>query len=638
MGIINYPPEKIYSPSQLKKPNYDHIILWMLYNNDLCKWGDLRQEPIEIPTGTLYRHLDKLKRKGFVENFARGHYRITSEGKKKFHELSSIKKLVRKLNYPPKIILKSGRNYAHWILWMVYNNNYCKRSDFLEDPLSINQSSLSKNLSLLIEKGFVIKEDGKYIITLSGKSEYSRMLKSYDLDRQTILEEESKRIEEINRKTVKFFDKLRIEDKEIQFRFLNNVLKLGYEKVKPLLKDEEVFHKILLYFSVNHPDQYPHFISPEDFSKIYSIKKTTLDYYIDEISEGKIYPIKFFKLAGPSGEDYYFQTGGKLERMLQVIAENHINKFTYLNKLFSKTMDEALMFDINSVINRVLDEVGEFLFNKDLKEALREFLPEYIKYLAYKFESRRELKETYDKLEGIIWQNMSEVFEAQISENLESQYEEEIKEIEKEIELNPKNIELYNSKIRILIYYNQYTDVIMVLDKMLEEFPEKEIDIMMKKASIFEKKKNLEAGLVIIEDLLKKYPKNSDLLSYKAYWFQYLDKKEGALEIIQKLIEEEPDKGIYHDTYGEILMYFEEYEEAIKNFLKAIVIDSDDWYIYQTYIKLGISYKALGNHDLAVKNLQKGKDLTNKNVNELDTKQKWLTIAELFLTEIEQLE
>ncbi len=634
MGIINYPPEKIYSPSKLKKPDYDHIILWMLSNNDICKWADFHQEPIEIPTGTLSRHLDKLKRKGFVENYARGYYRITSEGKKKFHELSSAKKKARKLNYPPKIILKSGRNYSHWILWMVYNNYYCKRSDFLEDPLSINQSSLSKNLSLLIERGFVIKEDGKYVITRAGKSEYSRMLQNYDLDRQTILEEEGKRIEEITNKTIQFFENYNIKDEDIQFRFLTNILKLDYEKVKPLLKDEEVFYKILLFLSINHPDQYPNFISSEDFSKIYKIKKITLDYYIDEISEGKIYPLRFFELTQPSGEQYYFQSDGKLERILRVITENQITKVSYLNKLFSKLTPELPTIDMKSIINDIVDKSCEFLFNKDLNASLIEFLPGFIKYLAYKFEITRELKDTYDKLEGIIWQDLAEIFDSQISEDLKSQYEEEVKEVDREIELNPMNIDLYKLKIKILIYFNKYNDVSRVLDNMLKMFPEEEIDIMMKKASILKRKRNLRAGLVIIEDLLKKYPKSKELLSYKAYWFQYLDKKDESLEIIQKLIEGEPDIGIYYDNYGEILMHFEEYEKAVKRFLKALVMGSDEWYIYQTYIKMGICYKALGNHDLAVKNLKKGKDIINKSSIDPDTKQKWLIIADLFLAEI----
>ncbi len=636
MGITNYPPEKIYSPSKLKKPNYDHIILWMLNNNDICKWADFRQEPVEIPTGTLSRHLEKLKRKGFVENFTRGHYRITSEGKKKFHELSSAKKKTRKINYPPKIILKSGRNYSHWVLWMVYNNNYCKRSDFLEEPLSINQSSLSKNLSLLIEKGFVIKEDGKYVITRAGKSEYSRMLKNYNLDRQTILEEEGKRIEEITKKTIQFFENYNIKEKDTQFRFLTNILKLDYEKVKPLLKDEEIFHKILLFLSINHPDQYPNYISSEDFSKTYKIKKTTLDYYVDEISEGKIYLLRFFRLKQPSGEQYYFQSDGRPESILRVIAEDEITRVSYLNKLFSELSPDVSAIDMKSIINDIADMSCEFLFNKDLKPSLKEFLPEYIKYLAYKIETKKELKETYDKLEGIIWQNITDIFQAQISQSLENQYEEQIKNIDKEIKLNPENLELYYLNIRIFIYFKQYKEAAKLLEEMLELFPESEKDIKMLKAAVLKRMQNLKVGLEIIDELIQKFPNDNDLICYKAYWMQYLDNKEEAIEIIQNLIKVEPENGIYQDTYGEILMYFEEYDEAAKRFLKAIVIGSDDWYIYQTYIKLGICYKALEKYDLALKNLKKGKDLTKKSTSDPETKQKWVTIADLFLLEMEQ--
>jgi len=631
MGNINYPPENIYNPSKWKRPNYDHIILWMLNNNKICRWADFCQKPIEIPPGTLSRHLETLKRKELVEKFTRGHYRITSEGKKEFHELSGAKKKVRKLNYPPDVILKSGRYYSHWILWMVYNNKYCKRSDFLEAPLSINQSSLSKHLKLLVEKSFITKEEGKYVITRAGKSEYSRMLQNYDLDRQTILEEEGKRIEEITNKTIKFFRSFRINDKDIQFRFLNNILTLNYETVKPILKDEEVFHKILLFLSINHPDQYPNFISSEDFSKLYRIKKTTLDYYIDEISEGKIYPLRFFKLRQPSSEQYYFQSDGTLERMLRVITENNMTKVFYLNKLFSKSTQNVPTIDMKSIIDDIANKSCEFLFNKELSASLSEFLPEYIKYLAYKIETKKELKESYDKLEGIIWQNMSEIIQIKGSDKLEDQYKERVKEIEKELESDPMNIDLYYSKVRILIYFNQYNNSVKLLDDILEVFPENEKDIKIKKASVLKKMNKIEDGLEIIEYLIQKYPKDHDVLSYKAYWLQFLDRKEEAIKIIQKLIENEPDTGIYYDTYGEILMYFEDYKEAKKKFVKAMVLGSHDWYIYQTYIKLGICYTALGNLELGVENLNKGKDLVNEGINDPDTKKKWLSIVGLFL-------
>ncbi|MFX1409739.1 MAG: tetratricopeptide repeat protein, partial [Promethearchaeota archaeon] len=487
----------------------------------------------------------------------------------------------------------------------------------------------------LIEKGFVVKEDGKYIITRAGKSEYSRMLKNYDLDRQTILEEEGKRIEDITKKTIQFFENYSIKDKDIQFRFLNNLLTLDYEKVKSLLKDEEIFHKILLFLSINHPDQYPNFISSEDFSKTYKIKKTTLDYYIDEISEGKIYPLRFFKLMQPSGERYYFQSDGRLESIIRVIAEKEITRVSYLNKLFSELSPDVCAIDMKSIINDIADMSCEFLFNKDLKASLRGFLPEYINYLAYKIEIKKELKETYDKLEGIIWQNIKDIFQAEISQSLEEQYEEQIKKIDKEIKLNPENLELHYSKIRILMYFNQYQATIKLLEEMLELFPESEKDIKMLKVAVFKRMQNLKAGLDIINELIQKFPNDNDLICYKAYWMQYLDNKEESIKIIQNLIKSEPENGIYQDTYGEILMYFEEYDEAAKKFVKALVIGSDDWYIYQTYIKLGICYKALGNNDLALKNLKTGKELTQKNTSDPETKQKWVTIADLFLSDME---
>ena len=296
MGKLNYPSDEILNPSKLQRKNYDHIILWMLANNESCEWSNFEQKPIEIPIATLSRHFTKLIFKGFIEKFARGQYRITPKGKKKFNELSQIGKKERRLNYPPEIILKSGRNYSHWILWMVYNNGFCKRSDFLKEPFSINQSSLSKSLSLLIQKGFIIKENKRYLITQSGKSEYSKILQQYDLDRQTILEEERKRIDEITIKTSQFFEKFKITDDYVKFRFLNNVLKLNYSKVEAILKDEEDFHKIFLFISINHPDFYPDYLSFEDFSRYYTIKKRVLYFWVNEIVESDLYDLKFFKL------------------------------------------------------------------------------------------------------------------------------------------------------------------------------------------------------------------------------------------------------------------------------------------------------------------------------------------------------
>ena len=629
MEKVNYPSEEIINPSKLRRKNYDHIILWMLANNESCEWSNFEQKPIEIPISTISRHLTKLILKGHIEKLTRGQYKITPEGIKKFQELSKERSRERTISFPPDAILKRGRNYSHWIIWMVYNNGFCKRSDFLEQPLSINQSSLSKALSSLVQKGYIIKENKRYLITQSGKSEYSRILQNYDLDRQTILDEERKRVDEITTKASQFFDKFNITDDHVKFRFLNKVLKLDYLKVSTILKDEEDFYIILLYISINHPDFYPDYLSLEEFSRFYKIEKRMLDFWVNEIVESDLYDLQFFKLDISPNKYYYFHFDEKLEKILRAITEEHIATNKYLEKFTE-------LGSLNSMIDDILEEICEILFHKDFRESLREFLPGYMKYLAYKIEIKKELVEIHDKLEGIIWQNMTDFMQSHNSEALESQYMEKIKEIENEISLTPKNYDLFNSKIRILLYFNQYNDVLTELENMLKLFPEKEIDIMIKKAFTLKKDKNVEDGLEIIEELIEKYPKDNSLRNYKAYWLSYLDKKQEALEILRELVKKEPEKGIYRDTYGEILIHFKEYEKAIQEFQKAIEIDSNDWFIYQTYIKIGICYIALENIELAFQYLKKGKELTSKILSDLESKNKWLAIVDLFLAETEE--
>ena len=487
MNKINYPPEEIFNPV-LGKKNFKHIILWMLYNNEECQWSNFTEEPLELRLSTLSKYLSLLKGKQYVENISRGHYKITSEGKKRFLELSSSREKKRKLSYPPAV-LRRRRSYNHWILWMVYNNNHCKWADFLAEPLSINQSSLSKNLNLLQEQGFLKKEDKEYRITRSGKIEYSRILRDYNLDRQSILDEESKRIEEVTKQTIKFFNKYNIKEEDIQFRFLANMLRLDYSRVESMLTNEEDFDKILLFLSINHPDHYPNYVSTKDFSNTYGIKETKLDYYIDEIVENNIYPIKFFKFSVPPDKVYYFQENERLEIMLRTITEDHITKFTYLNKLFSRTIN------IRTKLDDILEDACEILFDKSLQNSLREFLPDYVNYLAYKIEAKIELKETMDKLEGIIWQDMVDIFQSKSTEGLEGQYEQEIKEVSEEIKLNPDKIELYYSKIKILIYYELHVEVLDVLDEMLKIFPKSEKEIKMKRSSVL---RRMQEALIIL--------------------------------------------------------------------------------------------------------------------------------------------
>ncbi|MBY9011216.1 MAG: hypothetical protein KGD70_02460, partial [Candidatus Lokiarchaeota archaeon] len=410
MSITKYPPEGIITPMKINK-DFEYIILWMLYNNDHCTWSDFKSKPVNISPATLSKYLNILKSNGFIEQEKKGEYRITSDGRRQYTDLQVKGSLDSSLNYPPEAITKT-REYDHWILWMVYNNAYCKWSDFIEPPLSINQSSLSKNLNILLDRDFVEKDNREYRITRDGETEYFNMLKKYDLDRQSILDEESKRVEVITEKVGDFFDEYEIADDEIRYRFLNMVLRLDYTKVEATLSDEVDFDKILLFLSINHPDNYPNYITAKDFALEYDIKLTTLNFFIEKIVEDKLYAIKFFKLYVNDKITYYIQAEERLEKMLSVIIEDYIRKFTYLSKFQKKNGAQYQSPDITQLLDDVVKDLCSNILHEDLKPSLRKFLIEYIEHLAYKFETEKSLIDHTDKIKGIAFQNVFEVIQS----------------------------------------------------------------------------------------------------------------------------------------------------------------------------------------------------------------------------------
>ncbi|MFW9881895.1 MAG: hypothetical protein ACFFG0_53205, partial [Candidatus Thorarchaeota archaeon] len=506
---INYPPEEIFRQTGVERPNIEHVILWMLQNNEVVEWSDFKDEPISIAQSTLSYYLKSLMFEEYIEKVGRGVYKITSRGAERYNKLSKAQE-ERKLNYPPEAIT-NDRNYDHWIIWMVYNNTYCKWSDFVEDPLKINQSSLSKNLNELLKRGVVRKEDKEYRITQKGKSEYSRMLKLYDLDRQSILNEESKRIEDITKKTIRFFEKYKIEDGDIKFRFLNNVLKLPFANLKGSIDSEEDFNKVLLLLSMNHPNQFPLYVAPEEFSKTYQINLLDLKFNIRQIVEKDVYPTKFFQLETNDHNIYYFQANEKLEKVLSAITEDHITKFTYLNKLYQKANCGCPKLSLNYTVSAILDEICDNIFKNGLKDALRVFLPEYINYLAYKIETERKLEDTTDKLEGVAWRNYTLVEQAEFKYTLEEEAE--------------------------FKYYIDYS-ILMALPL----FSSPDIEKMFEEAKGFMKKKVSEKGLTKINSRIEKDPDNTDLLFLKAIILSISNRHKSAIQFLKDSFRNYPNK------------------------------------------------------------------------------------------------
>jgi tetratricopeptide (TPR) repeat protein len=398
---INYPPSEILQPSY-GKPDYELIILWLLNNNEICTWTDLIKI---IKKSTLSNYLTKLKTKNFIVKSQFNQYCITPTGKEKFYELSEEKSYKKKLNFPPKVIL-NRRIYEDLVLWMVYNNNSCKWANFIDRPLSINQSSLSKAIRRLIDNQYISKSDKEYQITYLGKEEYANILSNYNLDKQSILEEESRRIAKLTKKALTFFEEYQITDNDIRFRFLHNVIKLPYERVKQNLEDEEDFWKILLFLALNHPTFHSDLISTENFAIKYNIEKVFLDFHILQIVEKNIYPTKFFKLQVDDEKSAYFQENEKLEKILHAMVEEYITKFTYLNKLHDDLNKDTSSLTMEDTVNIILEDICDSIFHPSFKKPLKFFLPDYITYLAYKIERGDKMGGSFDKLESLIWQNI----------------------------------------------------------------------------------------------------------------------------------------------------------------------------------------------------------------------------------------
>ncbi|MFX0041653.1 MAG: tetratricopeptide repeat protein, partial [Candidatus Hodarchaeota archaeon] len=512
----------------------------------------------------------------------------------------------------------------------------------------------------LMESELVRKEDGEYKITQEGKVEYSNMLRFYDLDRQSILKEETKRIEEITKKTIGFFEKFDIENDYIKFRFLNNVLKLDYTRVKDLLTKEE-FDKILLYLSLNHPNQYPHSISFKEFSNEYNIKQSTLNFFVDKIVEEDFYPIKYFKLAEEPDKIYYFQANEKLEKVLRAITEDHITQFTYLNKLYNKLINGTPSIDMDSTVEAILIEICENIFNKGLKEALKNFLPDYINYLAYKVETERDLLDTFDKLEGVAWRYIPELiaysskdisfdppdYKYHIDPNIlkvlnlfslpdiekiyegakalmkNKKQENALEKINSNIERDPENLDFYFLKAIILSLLNRHQDAINLLKEEVKE----NIDDQDEHSFIsynfvlifcYLTFGNFKKALKFSDRIRNGFPEHSASYITRALVFGYkviyeLDleesKSDEVLVDIDKAIDSDPkktNKAKYYQLKSLVLKQLKEFDEALEAINTAIDLDPKDIKLYfQKYKILHYSEnidEALEFIEIAIKN------------------------------------
>ena len=353
----------------MEKKDFEYLILWMLDNNEDCNWSTFLEKPLEISLATLSKYINVLKRKGFISKVSKGVYKITLKGKKRFFDLKYKDSYGKELKYPPDLIYNK-HNYSHIILWMLYNNDSCKWSDFVEKPLSINSHSLSKHINQLIKDELVEINQSQYKITELGEKEYSKILNIYNLDYQSILEEELRKVEEIREELKDFFNKWKINEDEIKIMFLDLLNHLDYAKIKGTISSEEDFHKLILFLSLNNLSRYPSYITIESFSKIYEISQTALEFFLQKFLGSGIFPIQFFEFKIDKQCSYFFRTGEKIEKTIKLIIDENIKNYSFLNLMELKASSQErknhsiIMFKniVNNVSATLCIEVATYRF------------------------------------------------------------------------------------------------------------------------------------------------------------------------------------------------------------------------------------------------------------------------------------
>ncbi|MHA2281749.1 MAG: tetratricopeptide repeat protein, partial [Promethearchaeota archaeon] len=427
-----------------------------------------------------------------------------------------------------------------------------------------------------------------------------------------------------------------------------------FEKLKGSLDSEDDFNSILLFLSMNHPNQYPDYISTDSFSKKYGIDKLDLEFNIRKIVEKNVYSTRFFRLDADDDKTYYFQANEKIEKVLSAITEDHITKFTYLNKLYEKTLNGTPQLTLETTTDAILLEICDHLFDARLKETLREFLPEYIKYLAYKMEKQKKLEEITDKLEGTIWRDFQyysatneppitydEDYEyyylsPQIFEILDDsfiipstssvvrktkkvlknkyEYKRALKLVNSSIKKGLDNIQIKLFKSIVLCYMNKFFEAIDLIDKEIdyEQYQDEE-NIYVSSSFIlafsYTSLGNADEALKIVDKTYKLYPENPIILAAKALIFGYsiiyeFDVEEGSddsvLDLIDEVIRIDPkitNKARYYQFKSIVMEQMYKEEEGLEEINFALDLTDDIVDLYYSKSKL---LSSLGRYDEAL--------------------------------------
>ena len=135
----------------------------------------------------------------------------------------------------------------------------------------------------------------------------------------------------------------------------------------------------------------------------------------------------------------------------------------------------------------------------------------------------------------------------------------------------------------ILRFKKDYKEAIRVVEEALKKFP-KNIDLLYQKGTLLYKLNKREEAIKIMESILEIKPDYPDALNFIGYTLAEMGKDlDRAFDLIKRALKIEPNNGYYLDSLAWVFFKKGEFEKAWEMIKKAVKIVKDDPIIWEHY-------------------------------------------------------
>ena len=459
------------------------------------------------------------------------------------------------------------------ILFALGFYNSLKREEFINDNdklRRINKNTFHKYVKELIRNNWVNRrKEGKlsiYYITPLGRQELSRRLKFYDLDFESILLLENKKIQDSINSITKFFQKYYITNVELKIEFMDLIKEIPHEKLSNIFIEIK-FYKLLLFLVLNHPRFYPEYtISVENFRNKYNIERldsieeilteADISIFIQKIIIENFYNIKFFKIElENTQENLFFRKNSEYGRIVETTIESNYRKLYYLKNLEDFFLNDSKLNEVDENILTILIDKYK-LFHPDLKNSLPSLLDDYRKLVKEEQIKNLTYLTNLNRYYSMCIINAPKQIIEEVGMKIIEEFHKTSKNTTKilmnsETSKEPKMKDEYLEKISTLWRNNEFKEALVLIEEAIMQ--------NSKKPNYYSWKTNV---LMEIDNIISLEPSQDliDIISSNP-----LNEALKSIEKFFKLCEKYDENILYYATYkAEILYRMKKYEESLE--------------------------------------------------------------------------